>query len=422
MNDFNRRNLLKAAGTTMALPYFASLHGDEKVSEQKRRMIFLSFGWGVTKETWFPDVKDVGTGYKLPEGLKPLARHKKDFSLVLNTSHQYTRGGHWGSTFFLTGANQYAIPGKNFSNTVSVDQVAAKAWGEHNRFTSLQLDCKKATNSGHGPGLSLSWNHGGKPMAGLPDPFIVYNRLFGNESMSIDERRALISKKGSSLDAVLLNAKSVGRHLNHEDGEKLEEYLDSVREIETQLAKEKTWLGKPKPKAPIQEPKQGLEGYEEIKLMYDLMVAALQTDSTRVITYRQPVDSLLKSLGETITAHNMSHYAQGSRFPVSKLRDEKQSELLAYLFDKLKKTKDSHGKSLFETTTVSYGSNIKHGHTLNNCPLIIAGNSTNLKLGQHLEMPKGTPLCNVWLSLLHANGLQPSNFGDSNGLVEELLV
>ena len=130
----------------MAMPYMASLHGEEAAAEQKR-MVFLSFGWGVTQETWFPDSTDTGADYTLPEGLRPLARHKNDFSLVLNTHHQHTKGGHWGSTFFLTGANQYAVPGKNFSNTVSVDQIAAQAWGENNRFASLQLDCKKANNS-----------------------------------------------------------------------------------------------------------------------------------------------------------------------------------------------------------------------------------------------------------------------------------
>ncbi|MFT5129966.1 MAG: hypothetical protein ACI8W8_003595, partial [Rhodothermales bacterium] len=299
---YNRRTLLKAAGTTMALPYLASLHGAETAATQ--RMVFLAFGWGVTKETWFPDATDVGTDYRLPEGLQPLARHKRDFSLVLDTNHQHTRDGHYGSTFFLTGANRYAVPGKNFSNTVSVDQIASQAWGHDNRFASLQLDCKKANNSGHGPGLSLSWNHSGKPMAGLQNPFVNYHRLFGNESMSIDERRELIARRGSSLDAVLLNAKSVRRKLSHDDSEKLDEYMESVRDIEVQLAKEKSWLGKSKPKAPLDEPQEGLEGYEEIKLMYDLIVAALQTNSTRVVTYRQPVDTLLKSLDVTITGHN----------------------------------------------------------------------------------------------------------------------
>ena len=406
----------------MALPYMNSLQGDVKSSKNLNKMVFLSFGWGVTKETWFPDKKEQGKNYKLSEGLQPLARHKDDFSLVLGTQHKFNNEGHWGSTLYLTGANRYSVPGKSFSNTISCDQIAAKVWGENNRFSSLQFDTKNANASGHGPGLSLSWDDSGKPMAGMPNPFQVYSKLFGNEKMSLEERQALITKKGSSLDAVLTDAKKVNRKLNAEDKDKLNEYFESVRAIELQLAKEKAWLGRPKPKSPIKEPKKGLQGYDEIKLMYDLIVAALQTDSSRVVTYRQPVESLLKSLDVSITAHNMSHYAKGTRFPVSKLRDEKQSELLAYFMDKLKATNDVNGESLFDTTTLSYGSNIMHSHTLNHCPVIIAGNKRVLKLGEHKIMPKGTPLNNLWLTLLNANGLNQESFGDSTGMIEDLLV
>ncbi|MCM8541517.1 MAG: DUF1552 domain-containing protein [Lentisphaeraceae bacterium] len=426
MRNLDRRQFLKGAGTTLALPYLISLQSGfskEKNSETLQKMVFLAFGWGATKETWFANAKDTGPNYKLPEGLSPLARHKKDFTIVQNTQHKFSTEAHWGSTFYLTGANRYAVPGKSFSNTISVDQIAAAKWGEQNRFSSLQFDCTKANDSGHGPGLSLSWNEYGKPLPGLSDPFLAYNKLFGNENMSIEQKRALISKKGSSLDAVLLDAKRIQRKINSEDKDKLNEYFQSVREIELQLAKEEAWMGKPKPKAPIKEPKEGLEGYEEIKLMYDLMVAALQTNSTRVISYRQPVTSLLKSMGASITPHNMSHYSPtGDRFPVSKERDLKQSELLAYFFDKLKATKDINGQSLFETTTIGYGSNIKHSHTLNNCPAIVAGNTKNLKLGEHLYMPKGTPLCNLWLTLLKGSGIEQESFGDSNGLIEDILA
>ncbi|MCM8538569.1 MAG: DUF1552 domain-containing protein [Lentisphaeraceae bacterium] len=418
----NRRHFLKGIGTTLALPHMLSLHGEEKKSTQMNNMIFLSFGWGVTKETWFPNVKDTGANYKLPEGLKPLARHKKDFSLVLGTEHKFNSGGHWGSTVFLTGANRYAVPGKSFSNTISVDQVAAEKWGANHRFSSLQFDCDNAGQSGHGPGLSLSWNKNGKPLAGLRDPFLVYHKLFGNEKMSIDEKKNLIRRQGSSLDAVLMDVGSMKRKLNPQDKDKLDEYLESVREIEQQLAREKAWIGKPKPKAPFKEPKRGLKGYKEIKLMYDLMVAALQTNTTRVISYRQPVESLLKSLDVDISSHNMSHYGKGSRLPVSKLRDQKQSELLAYLLDKLKATKNSEGVSLFDKTTLTYGSNISNSHNIRNCPVIIAGNGQNLNLGQHIAMPKRTPLCNLWLSLLEANGLSQQKFGDSSGLIEQVLA
>ncbi|MCM8532972.1 MAG: DUF1552 domain-containing protein [Lentisphaeraceae bacterium] len=427
MSNFNRRQFLKGAGTTLALPHLASLQAKsfskEKIPQALPKMIFLSFGFGVTEESWNPSSEDTGSDYKLPAGLKPLAKHKKDFSIVQNTQHEFSNQGHWGSTFYLTGANPNAIPGKTFNNTVSVDQVAAKEWGENNRFSSMQFDSEPGNQGGHGPGLSLSWNQYGKPLPGLSSPFVVYNKLFGNYGMSIAERREMIRKKGSSLDVILMDAKRIQRKLNSADNDKLDEYFQSVREIEESLAKEQAWLGKPKPKAPLREPAKSQEGYQEIKLMYDLMAAAFQTDSTRVITYRLPADSFLKSLGITIGSHNLSHYKGfDDRHKSSELRDLKQAELLSYLFDKLKRTKGMDGANLFENTTISFGSNISTGHSLENCPAIVAGNTKNLRHGSHLSMPKETPLCNLWLTLLQGSGLAAKNFGDSTGVIDDLLA
>jgi hypothetical protein len=161
---------------------------------------------------------------------------------------------------------------------------------------------------------------------------------------------------------------------------------------------------------------------QEIKIMYDLMVAALQTKLTRVVSYRQPVESLLQSLGVDISGHNMSHYGTGSHLPISQLREEKQSELLAYLISKLKATKNSEGTSLFDQTTLTYGSNIRTSHSLKNCPVLVAGNKSLFKHGAHYALDDGTPLCNLWLTILNANGLNQQSFGNSNGLVEQLLV
>jgi hypothetical protein len=301
--------------------------------------------------------------------------------------------------------------------------VAASHWGHNNRYSSMQLDCDGAeSQNGHGPGLSASWNKSGKPLPGLKNPFLVYNKLFGNEKMTPAQKQQLITERKSSLDIILSDLNRVNKKLNANDRDKLSEYLDSVRKIETNLAKELSWLDKPKPKAPVSEPSPSLKGYDEIKLMYDLMIAAMQTDSSRVFTYRQPVQSLLDSLGLATTAHDMTHYARGNRYENSQIRDAKQSELLAYFISKLKSTKEQNGQSLFESTTLSYGSNIANVHHLNNCPAIIAGNGKNLKLGQQLVMPEKTPLCNLWLSLLNASGINVDSFGDSHGLIEYLLT
>ena len=120
----------KANGLTLiALPALESIgfkaFAATKTAAPPKRMICLSFGWGVTNETWFPDLKRTGAEWELPEGLAPLARHKKDITVVQGCSNKFSNEAHWGSTFWLTGANRYAEPGQSFHNSISADQVAA---------------------------------------------------------------------------------------------------------------------------------------------------------------------------------------------------------------------------------------------------------------------------------------------------------
>ena len=154
--------------------------------------------------------------------------------------------------------------------------------------------------------------------------------------------------------------------------------------------------------------------------MYDLIVAALQTDSTRVMSYRQPVQNLLNSLALDVAPHNMSHYSPGQRMEASRKRDEVQSELIAGLIDRLKATKEVDGSSLFDHVALAYGSNIRSIHFLDNCPTVLTGGGANLKLGQHLVLPQDTPLCNVWLTMLQGLGISAERHGDSTGVVKEL--
>ena len=427
--NLSRRHFLRGSTGVIALPAFDSLGwrkfaGAAPADVPSKRMIFLSFGWGVTRDDWFPDKSVAGADYVMPTGLESLRRHKKDITVVQNLSNQFSSEAHWGSTFYLTGANRYAEPGKSFHNSVSADQVAAEKLGLATRFTSIQLGCNDAENSGHGPGLSLAWSRQGKPVAGLNDPVAAYHKLFSDGKTPLAERQVMLQKKRSVLDAVMEDAKDVGRGLGRDDADKLGEYLQSVRDIETRLSKEEQWLDVPKvrPETLPDEPQGPVAGYEEIKLMYDLMIAAMQVDATRVFTYRQPVDSLLKSFGATITGHNMSHYTSGDRKAVSQTRDQKQSELLAYFIDRLKKTKESDGSCLFDHVAMSYGSNINSIHYLTNCPTIITGGGAGIKHGRHLVLAPKTPLANLWLSLLRGVGVDVASHGDSSGVINELFV
>jgi hypothetical protein len=424
--QITRRTVLRAAGSAVALPFFDSLGFGRRATAaaaaiRPKRMVFLGFGWGVTQETWFPDRKQTGKGYSIPEGLKPLERHRDRFTVIQGLSNKFANEAHWGSTFWLTGANRYGEPGKSFSNSISADQVAAAAFGDQTRFASLQLGAV-AGDSGHGPGLSLAWDARGRPLAGLDTPVLAFHRLFSAEGTLLEERQAALAAEQSVLDAVRADAARVRRGLSADDADKLDEYLQSVRDIETRLAKEKQWLTVPKP-APaggLGAPKEGVAGKDEIKVMYDILVAALQTDSTRVISYRQPVDTLLKGLGINVAPHDMSHYQPGERMDASKKRDATQSELLAVLLDRLAAVKESDGTSLLDHTTLVYGSNIRSIHYLDNCPTLVAGGGSGIRLGEHVVVPDKTPLANLWLTLLKGAGVKAEHHGDSTGVVKEL--
>lgn len=426
-----RRHFLRAAGTVLALPAlesfgfrrFASAANSPAQAARPKRMIFLGFGWGVTQETWFPDMKQTGSDYVLSPGLAPLAAHKADFTVIQGLSNKFSNDAHWGSTFWLTGANRYAEPGQSFHNSISADQVAAAHLGSETRFASIQLNTPDVNNSGHGPGLSLAWDSHGKPMGGFENPVVAFHRMFSDENTPLEQRQALIAQKRSVLDAVLEDAKRIQSGLNRTDTDKLEEYFQGVRDIETRLEKDERWLKVPKAKAPVEEPKPGLAGKEEIRLMYDLIVAALQTDSTRVLTYRQPVGTLLKSLDLKVAPHDMSHYTPGERAEASQKRDATQSALLAGLFDRLKSAKEPDGSSLFDHTCVVYGSNIRTIHYLDNCPTVVAGGGAGIQLGRHVVLKdKNTPLCNLWLTLLKGCGIPTERHGDSTGVLKEVLA
>ncbi len=426
---FSRRCFLQSSSALIALPLLESL-GSGRVAAAEtavapKRAVFLGFGWGVTEESWYPRLDQPGANYELPAGLKPLARHRGDFSVVQGLWNKYSNEGHAGSTWWLTGANRYAQVGQGFHNSVSVDQVAAAEFGKHTRFESLQFSSSEsAGGSGHGPGLSLSWDTRGKPIGGLNSPLEAFHRLFSKDATPLNERQAMLQQRRSVLDAVLEDANSLRRGLGNTDAAKLDEYFEGIRGIETRLSKDEQWLGVPQPKTALREPQGGLAGYEEIKLMYDIIVAALQTDATRVLTYRQPVSTLLTSLEIKVHPHDMSHYhtVRGEKLAASQRRDEAQSELLAGLIDKLKATKEPDGSSLFDHTTVVYGSNLRTGHSLDNCPTIVAGQGSGLKLGHNIVTAKGTPLCNLWLGLLQGMGIRAERHGDSTGPLTEAFV
>ena len=214
------------------------------------------------------------------------------------------------------------------------------------------------------------------------------------------------------------------RNLSKGDQEKLDEYFTGVRQVEQGLERQAKWADIPKPEAPFAAPSEGLTGEEAIHLMYDMIIIALQTDASRVVSYRQPVCDLLTGMGITLKAHSLSHYGFSEpRILASRERDKKCSALFSHFLDRLKEAKDSDGSRLYDNCIVSYGTNLRSGHELKNLPAILSGGAAkDIKHGRHIILPdEDTPLANYWLTLMQQAGLEMDSFSHSTGIVPELL-
>lgn len=428
-NSTSRRSFLRLSGSILALPFLETFAAPTSAtSSPAKRMVFLGGGFGFTKKTFYPtkagEFKDIG----FTEGLAPLKRHLNDITMVSNMTNLGATNPHGGSGSYLTGANVAGTPGKRFHNSISCDQLAAEHLGKDTRYASLVLSAKEKDglqNSGHGAGLSLAWDSAGNPIPGVTTPLDLYNEIFANGNKTKDVLETTIKQKQSILDVVLLNGTRTQKSLSKNDQEKLDEYFTGIRQVEKSLERQAQWADIPKMSAPFIAPDEGLLGEEAIKIMYDMIIIALQTNMTNVISYRQPVGAVLSGMGIGIKAHSLSHYGfSPTRTTASRQRDQKCSALFAHFIDRLKQAKDSNNKPLYDSCIVSYGSNLRSGHELKNVPaLLTGGGATNIKHGRHIMLPKrDTPLANYWLTLMQEAGIPIDKFSHSTGNIPQLLA
>lgn len=423
LSTFNRRTFLKAGSTVLALPMMESLGLAKAAVAPPKRFLFIGSGYGFTKETFFPTEAGRFSDIGLTEGLQPLQRHQDDITMVSNLTNLGATNAHGGSTSYLTGANVAGTPGKKFHNSISLDQVIGREIGGDTRFPTISLS-DASTEDGHGPGLSLSWSDKGHPIPGITNPVDLYHQLFGQDQESAAEREFRLSEKRSVLDGVVADLKSSRKKLSKTDQDKLEDYLQSIRQIEQSISREVEWSNTPKPEAPLRQPKEAMDGLAALKTFHQLIVAAFQTDSTRVITYRQPISSVLTSWEFGLGAHSLSHYnLDPRRVEASRKKDVLFMELFADLIDRFKKTDDIHGQNLFDSSLISYGSNLRSGHGLKGCPSLFTGGAgQQLKRGEHIVLPEAdTPLANYWLTLAQQSGVPLEQFSHSTGTLGELV-
>lgn len=431
-----RRTVLRGLGVSIALPlleamaprasYAAStLKTAAKGAKSSPRIIYCYVPNGVNIFDWIP--KDNGNGYQLSPTLKVLEKHRDDFSVISGLSHHHAEGGHSGADTWLTGARLKAVPGKDYSNTISADQVIAEAIGAQTRFPSLEL----SDESGTGAALqthTLAFDRNGTPLPAENSPQRLFERLFVPEDASSREAiLQLYAEKRSILDNVLGEAKSLRGKLGVSDQQKLDEYLASVRQTEQRLQRQVEWIDVPKPNVPADglrlssQPTTGRDRAAWLETMLDISYLAFATDTTRVITFEWSTESHgFGGSGES--HHELSHHG-GDAGMLAKLANIDRFHLacLDRFLTKLKSAQEEN-QSLLDNTTVVYGSGMNNGerggHLGTNLPLLIAGGKAQgYKHGQHLahDAAKGPPLTNLLLSTIQKMGVETGTFQDSSG-------
>ena len=412
----SRRTFLKAAGVSIALPTLESLPNAAAATSQPdapMRMVCVGNEFGMYGGAFWPET--FGRDYELTPLLKPLSDHRDDFTLFSHLDHGL-KGGHFAVHTFLTGVNsadaRFAPEGG-----ISLDQKAAEFYGSQTRFPSLTIGSETGL---HG-GCQMSWTRTGTRVPPIPGPRELFRQLFVENDASAKKKSAdRIRLQESILDAVLGDAHSLKRRLNKADGQKLEEYFASVRDVETKLGFDRKWHSVPRPKTELKEPvNQGLT--RDLPRIYDLIAIALQTDSTRVATLEIGGSFAASDLGIKSGYHKLSHHGHVEKSIELLVQIERyQVEQFARFLDKLKSIREpgSNG-SLFDRTMALMGSGMgnANSHTNNDLPILLAGGG--FKHGEHMKYPddrnKRVPLSNLYVSMLQRLGIETDHFSGSTG-------
>lgn len=415
----DRRHLLKGIGTCIALPLLEAMvpstgsAAAKQIAESKAevpRFVAMNAGLGFHAPFLFPEAE--GSSYTLTPYLEQIKDHRDQFTLFSGLSHPNQNGnnGHASSMTWLTSAPRPGLAG--FKNTISLDQLMAQHVAGQTRVPFLALSTR---------GSSLSWSSNGVQIPSQTSPAKIFQQLFveGTKDEVAAEIRDLQRGK-SILDTVLRDAQRLNQSLGGPDRQKLDEYFSSVRELENRIQQNENWVRRPKSKVDAEKPKD-IEDKNDVlarqKLMYSMMALALQTDSTRVITFDLGSLNAVPSniQGVQTDWHNLSHHGKDeSKIDELKLIEIAEFQAFNEFLNQLRGVEEA-GKTLLDHTAVLFGSNLGNAssHDWRNLPILVAGGG--YKHGSYVahDANNNSPLANVYVSLAQRMGLEVDRFGSS---------
>ncbi len=423
----SRRAVLRGAGATLALPLLEimqnrSYAGGASQARPPVRAGFFYIPNGVVQRAWHP--VDEGKNFTLSPSLQPLAPVREHISLYTKLDRVKVAGtdGHaQAGACWLSSAAPDELSPAGYPLKKTVDQIMAAEAGKHTAFRSLELSCNPYEDNRESVYFdNISWYGHGHVARSLRDPQAVFNRLF-----AVKEHQ----EHGSVLDLVMDDAKSLDRDLGVTDRGKLDEYMESVRTIEKQIervTRRQAEIDKLKV-APPSKPWQAMTRDEFIQVMGDLMILAFRTDLTRVCTIMSSPERWGSPLtvhglfDKPVDHHGMTH-GQGNEHVRTKLEalDQFHLQQFATLVAKMATVKEGEG-TLLDNSMFLLGSGISDGslHVYTDLPTVIAGRGGGaIAANHHLKSPQGTPIANLWLSMIQIMGVKTNEIGDSTAALK----
>jgi hypothetical protein len=441
-----RRALLKGLGASIALPFLDAMTpafgatariGGPQIAKAPFRMAFTYVPNGIMMDSWTPG--KFGTDFEMSRIMAPLAPFKKNMLVLSGLSHHNGEalgdgaGDHArAAASFLTGMHPRKTDGADIAAGVSIDQIVAQKGPNQTRFGSIELACEDGRlvgncDSGYSCAYSngISWRTPSQPNPPEVNPRAVFERLFG-ESDEDPSRMALRAQyRKSILDFVADDASALKGSLGPTDNRKLDEYLDGIRSIERRIeqAEKDGRVIVPSMEHPDGVP---VEYTEHLKLMFDLLAVAFQTDSTRVGTFMMAREGSTRSyreIGISDAHHPLTHHRNEEEL-MEKVRKINcfHMQQYAYFLEKLRSIPEGDG-TLLDNVMVVYGSGLSDGnkHEHNNLPVLVAGGGAGtLKSGRHIQYKKDTPMANLFVSMLDRAGVKRELLGDATGELPQL--
>jgi hypothetical protein len=441
----HRRSFLRGMGATLALPFLDAMVPAMAATrvggaaQAATRLGFVYVPNGIIPKAWLPT--KTGTGFDMPITMSPLEPFRENILVLSNLMQNSGRslgdgaGDHArAGASWLTGVHPKKTEGSGIHSGISADQIAAKEFSKYTQLASLEIGLEEPNlaggcDSGYSCAYTntISWRTAITPNPMEVNPRTVFERLFGDgETTDPAARLKRIQEDRSILDFIRADVGRLEPGLGTRDKSKLDEYLDSIRDIERRIQKAEQQSASMK--LPVMERPTGIPDDFEAhsKLMSDLMVIAFQTDMTRVISYmmaREGSNRSYRSIGISDGHHSVTHHMNDSEKIAKTMKiDQLHVQCLAYLLDRLKNTPDGDG-SLLDHSMILFGSSISDGnaHTHHDLPLVLAGGGNGkIKGGRHIRYAPETPMNNLLLSMLDKSGVPAESLGDSTGKLEHL--